>query len=213
MNKKEELDVLQKQIEDNLVCELKDAAMNMVFGKGNSNADIVFIGEAPGAEEDKTGVPFVGRAGQELNKLLRKIGLTLDDVYICNILKYRPPQNRDPNMDEIRNHTPYLIQQIKIIKPKIIVTLGNYSTKFVLAGFDPEGMKKVKGITVLHGKENPILVDGVDFNVIPMYHPAAMLYNPRLREAIEQDFLIMGKLLSLEAVPKAEGQGTLGHFL
>ncbi|MCF7799178.1 uracil-DNA glycosylase [Candidatus Woesearchaeota archaeon] len=208
-----ELNTLRKQIEDNLVCELKDAATNMVFGKGNPQAKIVFIGEAPGAEEDKLGVPFVGRAGQELDKLLGKIGLTLDDVYICNILKYRPPKNRDPTMGEICNHTPYLIKQLKIIQPKVIVTLGNYSTKFVLSGFDPEEMRKVQGITTLHGKKHSLLVDGVEFLVIPMYHPAAMLYNPKLRELVEKDFLIMAKLLDLEAKPEAGGQGTLEGFL
>ena len=134
-----------KDIEDNLVCELKDAATNLVFGKGNAECDILIIGEAPGAKEDIEGYPFVGRAGKNLDKLLNIINLNLDDVYIANILKYRPPKNRDPTKDEMKNHTPYLIKQIKIIKPKIIATLGNYSTKFVLSGFDSDNMKKVKG--------------------------------------------------------------------
>ncbi len=213
MEKQEALDALRQRIIDELVCPLKDAATNLVFGKGNPDADIVFIGEAPGAQEDLQGVPFVGRAGRELDKLLRRISLTLNDVYICNILKYRPPQNRDPSMDEIRNHTPYLIQQLKIISPKIIVTLGNYATKFVLAGFDSEGMKKIAGITQLHGKKNHLVVDGVDFVIVPMYHPAAMLYNPKLRETVEKDFLVLAKLLHLQPVQEAGGQGTLNTFL
>jgi len=151
--KEDQLLALQKRIEDELVCPLKDAATNMVFGKGNPNASIVFIGEAPGEKEDEQGIPFVGRAGKELDKLLHRIGLTLDDVYICNILKYHPPKNRDPSLEEIERHTPYLIEQLKIIQPAIVATLGNYSTKFVLGGFRTSGMKTVKGISVLHGKE------------------------------------------------------------
>src|SRR3989338_9626366 len=131
---------------------LKNGAKNLVFGKGNPKANILFIGEAPGAKEDELGVPFVGQAGKELDKLLGLIGLSLEDVYIANILKYRPPENRNPNMDEIEAHTPFLIKQIKIIKPKIICTLGNFSTKFVLAGFRSEGMNKIEGISNLHGQ-------------------------------------------------------------
>ena len=176
-------------------CPLKDAAKNLVFGKGNPDASIMFIGEAPGAQEDELGVPFVGSAGKELDKLLRSIHLTLDDVYIANILKYRPPENRDPSIDEIYRHTPYLIEQIKAIKPKIICTLGNYSTKFVLASFNVPDMKKIDGITRLHGKVHHLNIDGMDFIVIPLYHPAAMLYNPNLRAVLTEDFLEMEKTL------------------
>lgn len=211
MSNQEQLDALKQKIVDNLVCPLKDAALNMVFGKGNPDADIVFIGEAPGAKEDEQGIPFVGRAGQELDKLLNNIGLTLEDVYICNILKYRPPKNRDPNMEEIRNHTPYLIEQLKIIRPKIIATLGNYSTKFVLGGFDPSGMKKVQGITTLHGTKQSANLDGQEVLVVPLFHPAAMLYNPRLRDSLEADFLVMANILGLE-VRDTKGQQTLSKF-
>jgi uracil-DNA glycosylase len=198
MNKIKELESVKNKILNEMQCPLKDAAKNLVFGKGNPDASIMFIGEAPGAQEDEQGIPFVGSAGKELDKLLRSINLTLDDVYIANILKYRPPENRDPAIDEIYRHTPYLIEQIKIIKPKIICTLGNYSTKFVLAQFNIPNMKKISGITTLHGQPNNLNIEGMDFMVIPLYHPAAMLYNPKLRPILGQDFLEMGKILGLE---------------
>lgn len=191
----EQLEDIKKDIEENLLCELKDNATNLVFGKGNPNADIVFVGEAPGANEDKEGLPFVGRAGKQLDKLLQDINLTIDDVYIANILKYRPPQNRDPTSDEIKNHTPYLVRQIKVIKPKIIATLGNYATKFVMSEFKPEEMKKIKGISELHGKPVKMKFNDVEFIVIPIYHPAAMLYRPQLRETFKEDFETMKKII------------------
>ncbi len=119
------------------------------------------------------------------------IGLTIDDVYIANILKYRPPNNRNPTPDEIARHTPYLVEQIKAIKPVVIATLGNFSTKFVLAGFDTDKMKSIGGITFLHGKPVPMQVDGLTFTVVPLYHPAAILYNPTLRQDLEKDFQII----------------------
>jgi DNA polymerase len=195
MNKAEQLEQVQQKILTEMNCPLKDAAKNLVFGKGNPDAPILFIGEAPGEKEDEQGIPFVGSAGKELDKLLRSIDLTLEDVYIANILKYRPPNNRDPTVEEIYRHTPYLIEQIKIIRPKIICTLGNYSTKFVLASFNIPNMKKIGGISTLHGKVNPITIDNMEFIVIPLYHPAAMLYNPRLRETLAQDFLAMQEIL------------------
>ncbi|MGM5481741.1 MAG: uracil-DNA glycosylase [Nanobdellota archaeon] len=195
MSKQVELEALKQEIENYLDCPLKESATNMVFGKGNPDAEIVFIGEAPGAQEDKQGIPFVGRAGKELDKYLRNIGLTIDDVYIANILKYRPPENRDPSTYEIESHTPYLIKQLRIIKPKVIATLGNYSTKFVLGGWSVRGMKSVKGITTLHGQEHPVNLDNISLKLIPLYHPAAMLYNPKLREAFERDMLVIANIL------------------
>lgn len=195
MSKSDQLQEVQSQIESELVCPLKDAATNMVFGKGNPDADILFIGEAPGEKEDLEGIPFIGRAGKELDTLLEQIGLSLDDVYIANILKYRPPKNRNPSIEEIKNHTPYLIKQIKIIQPKIIVTLGNYSTKFILANCDLASMKSIKGISLLHGTIHTSSFDGQEFTVIPIYHPAAMLYNPRLRETFKEDFLLIADFL------------------
>jgi len=197
------LEAVRTRILKDVSLPLRDNG-KLVFGKGNPNAQIVLIAEAPGEKEAEQGIPFVGRAGKELDKLLQRIGLTLDDVYICNILKYRPPKNRDPSVEEIENHTPYLIEQLKIIQPKIVATLGNYSTKFVLGGFTTKGMKTVKGISVLHGKEQVVILDGVVFTIIPIYHPAAMLYNPRLRDAFEEDFIVMGKMLGLEDKSKVK---------
>ncbi|HLC64660.1 MAG TPA: uracil-DNA glycosylase [Candidatus Nanoarchaeia archaeon] len=182
------LESVRQRILKELKCPLKDSANSLVFGKGNPNAEIMFIGEAPGEQEDLQGIPFVGAAGRELDKLLRSINLTLDDVYVANILKYRPPQNRNPTDEEIGSHTPYLIEQIKIIKPKIIITLGNFATKFVLGDFKPENMKKIGGITFLHGRAVKKTIDGVEFSVFPVYHPAAILHNPNLRKELEEDF-------------------------
>lgn len=169
-------------------CDLSKTRTNVVFGKGNPHAKIMFIGEAPGEKEDLQGIPFVGAAGRELDKLLRKIGLTLDDVYIANILKCRPPQNRDPKPDEIELCTPYLIRQMILIRPQVICTLGNYSTKFVLSGCIPNKMDTIAGISSLHGKVNMIEFENISFKVIPIYHPAAMLYKPALRIEFEKDF-------------------------
>ncbi|HIH24225.1 TPA: uracil-DNA glycosylase [Candidatus Woesearchaeota archaeon] len=182
-------------------CPLKTAATNLVFGKGNPDAPIMFIGEAPGEKEDLQGIPFVGAAGRELDKLLRSISLTLDEVYIANILKYRPPGNRNPTTEEIRRHTPYLIEQIKAIKPRVICTLGNFSTKFVLAKFDIDGMQSVLGISQLHGKKIDIDIDGERFVVFPLYHPAAMLYKPPLRKELEADMIKIGIYLGKPVVP------------
>ncbi|HYD02900.1 MAG TPA: uracil-DNA glycosylase [Alphaproteobacteria bacterium] len=218
MDKIKELEKIKQDILDDMKCPLKDSAKNLVFGKGNPDASILFIGEAPGAKEDELGIPFVGAAGKELDKLLNSIGLTLDDVYIANILKYRPPENRDPNIEEITRHTPYLIRQIKVIKPAIICTLGNYSTKFVLASFDVSKMNSIAGITKLHGKANDLLIDGMNFKVIPLYHPAAMLYNPNLRSVLAEDFLTMGEILGLKvnkSIPSkpASKQDTMNKYI
>jgi len=176
-------------------CPLSKTRNNVVFGKGNENADILFIGEAPGAKEDEIGLPFVGRAGKELDKLLHQINLSVEKVYIANILKCRPPKNRDPDKEEIKICTKYLVEQIKIIKPKIIATLGNYSTKFVLSGFDSENMKKIEGIKELHGNPIEIKIKKENFTVIPIYHPSAMMYRPSLREEFEKDFQKMKTFL------------------
>ncbi|MFH1174478.1 MAG: uracil-DNA glycosylase [archaeon] len=193
-SKQAALDVAKSNLQ-RVELPLKATAKNLVYGKGNPEAKILFIGEAPGEQEDIQGFPFVGAAGKQLDKLLHSIGLTIDDVYIANILKYRPPNNRNPNDEEIRTHTPYLVEQIKIIQPKIIATLGNFSTKFILARCNPGGMKSIGGITFLHGKPVSIDIDGLQFIVVPLYHPAAILYKPGLRQELEQDFLKMQELL------------------
>ncbi len=185
---------------------LKDAATKLVFGKGNPDADILFIGEAPGAKEDALGEPFVGAAGRELDKLLKRIGLSLADVYIANILKYRPPGNRDPTVEEIRSHTPFLIEQVLAIQPRVIATLGNFSTKFVLAGFSVEGMQRVPGISSLHGRPRTVVLEEHQFTVFPLYHPAAMLYKPPLRQVLEEDFLALGRLLAGQRAQRGLGE-------
>lgn len=210
--KSRDLEKIKINIEKSLVCHLKDEATNIVFGKGSPDAPIIFIGEAPGDKEDKLGVPFVGSAGKKLDKYLQLIGLNLDKVYIANILKYRPPMNRDPKPDEIERHTPYLIEQIKVIKPKIIATLGNFSTKFVLSKFKVEGMKKIPGVSELHGQIIPIKIGRQEFIVVPLYHPAATMYRPKLRPVLEEDFWKMGKFLAKEIghkLPKRVKQKTL----
>ena len=190
-NKQEALEKVKEAILRDKTLPLREQATNLVFGKGNPNAKIMLLGEGPGREEDLRGIPFVGAAGKLLDELLSSIGLTEDGIYIANILKYRPPNNRDPTEDEIRRHTPYLIQQIVIIKPRIIVTLGNYATKFILAQCDVEEMKTIPGITSLHGKVTEVTIDGVLFTVIPTFHPAALIYNQKLRPEAEGDFKVI----------------------
>lgn len=175
---------------------LKEGAKNLVFGKGSAESEIVFIGEAPGRNEDEQGYPFVGAAGKNLDKLLEKVGLSLDDVYIANILKYRPPENRDPLPEEIKSHTPWLIKQIQTIKPKVVCSLGNYSTKFVLADGSVEDMKKMPGITSVHGKIRIVDFQGLKFKLIPLFHPAAIIYNrTKLTPLWESDMEVVKKEL------------------
>ena len=173
--------------------ELFKDCINIVVGVGNLNSDILFVGEAPGKNEDLQGEPFVGAAGKNLNKLLEKVGLNRADIYIANILKCRPPQNRDPLPDEIRAHTPWLLKQIKDMKPKIVCSLGNYATKFFLAGADVDLMKKQVGITEVHGKVRDLEIGDVKFKLIPLFHPAAMIYNRKLEPLWITDMEIVKK--------------------
>lgn len=171
--------------------ELFKNCTNIVIGKGNLDADILFVAEAPGKNEDLQGIPFVGAAGKNLDKFLEKVGLSLDDVYIANILKCRPPLNRDPLPEEIRAHTPWLIEQIKKIKPKVICSLGNYATKFFLAKGVIEDMKKQPGITSVHGKVHEMIFEGLNIKLIPLFHPAALIYNRSLIPLWEKDMEIV----------------------
>jgi uracil-DNA glycosylase len=145
-------------------CRLANGRTQVVFGVGSADADVMFIGEAPGFHEDKQGEPFVGAAGQLLNRMLREVlGLTRDDVYVGNVIKCRPPGNRDPQEDEIEACTPWLVEQVSLIQPRVIVTLGNFATKFVLR--TPQGITRMRGRTYpWHGR-----------TVIPTFHPAAIL--------------------------------------
>ncbi len=157
-------------------CKLSETRKNIVFGEGNPSSKLMFIGEAPGAEEDNTGRPFVGRAGQLLTKIIESINLKRDDVYIANIIKCRPPQNRNPYEEEIKQCSPFLKEQIKIIRPKIICTLGKFSTEFII-GTDKET------ISIVRGKE--FNYDGI--TVIPTYHPSYLLRNPDAKRETWED--------------------------
>ncbi len=176
---------------------------NIVVGRGNLNADIMFVGEAPGRNEDEQGLPFVGAAGKKLDALLEKVGLTMEDIYIANILKCRPPENRDPLPEEIKAHTPWLIKQIKEIKPKVICSLGNYATKFFLANGNVDEMKNQLGITSLHGKARVMEFEGIKIKLIPLFHPAAIIYNQKLIPLWEADMEIVRRL----ACPTLKNEG------
>ena len=164
---------------------------SFVFGKGNRAAEIVFIGEAPGRNEDEQGEPFVGAAGKNLDKLLEKVGLSLEDIYVTNILKCRPPENRDPNEEDMKAHTPFLLKQIEKIKPKVVCSLGNYATKFFLALGDVDKMKDQQGITQLHGKVKMLDFNGMKIKLIPLFHPAAIIYNRKLEPLWDEDMKIV----------------------
>jgi len=173
---------------------------NVVVGKGNLNAPILFVGEAPGRNEDEQGLPFVGAAGKNLDKLLEKVGLSMDNVYIANILKCRPPENRGPLPEEIKAHTPWLLKQIEDIKPKVICSLGNYATKFFLSGTDVDGMDKQPGITTVHGKVRIIELHGKKVKLIPLFHPAAIIYNRSLLGEWEKDIELVKKEIAQETL-------------
>ena len=178
-------------------CGLYKTRILPVIGQGSHNAKVMFIGEAPGANEDKTGVPFCGRAGQILNLLLESVGIKREDVYIANILKARPPGNREPAPDEITACTAYLLRQITIIEPKIIATLGNYATHFILDKFGaPESQL---GISRLRGKKFPVQdpITQKSYIVIPLYHPAVAVYNSQSLDALKSDFKIISEQLKI----------------
>ncbi|MDP2672503.1 MAG: uracil-DNA glycosylase [Nanoarchaeota archaeon] len=177
--------------------EIYKNCTNIVVGKGNLNADILFVGEAPGKNEDLQGEPFVGLAGKNLDKLLAKVGLSMNDVYIANILKCRPPENRDPLPEEIKAHTPWLLEQIKKIKPKVVCSLGNYATKFFLAKGEVDLMKNQPGITSIHGKVRDIEMGNIKFRLIPLFHPAAIIYKRDLAPLWEKDMEIVKKEIKM----------------
>ncbi|MCD8199774.1 MAG: uracil-DNA glycosylase [Coriobacteriaceae bacterium] len=178
---------IEAQASDCQRCALGQTRTNLVFGVGNPHAQIMLIGEGPGKNEDLQGEPFVGAAGKLLNTLLERIGLAREDIYIANILKCRPPNNRDPHTDEIEACTPWLREQIKSVHPTVLVTLGNFATKFVL--------QTETGITHLRGK---VHTTG-PFRVIPTFHPAAAIYDSSKVAALEADFDLLKLLLDTDA--------------
>lgn len=172
-------------------CELWENRNKAVPGSGDHEAEVLFIGEAPGSQEDKEGKPFVGRAGGVLDDLLESADLKREDVYITNILKCRPPKNRDPKKKEIEACTPYLDKQIKAIKPNIICTLGNFATKYILNKYN----LGVKSIGKVHGKIFSINNLVLSAKILPIYHPAVVTYNPNMKETLKEDFRVLKSLL------------------
>lgn len=182
--------------------ELAATRTSVVFGAGNADADLMFVGEAPGASEDEQGIPFVGRAGKLLEQLLGEIGIARADVFIANTLKCRPPGNRDPLPVEIDNCSGFLMQQVELIEPTVICTLGNFATK-LLRG-DPAG------ITRVHGQPEVIAIGDRAVRLYPIFHPAAALYTPRMLETLREDFARLPELLALGPPPQPEpGSGGL----
>ena len=175
-------------------CALAQGRTQVVFGSGSPDADLMFVGEAPGFHEDQQGVPFVGQAGKLLEKLLAGIGLERDDVYIANVIKCRPPGNRDPQPDEIEACESHLFRQIELIQPQLVATLGNFATK-LLTG-------KPLGITRVHGQEQWTTLGGNRVQLYPLYHPAAALYTPRMLQVLEEDFARIPKLLGADDAPR-----------
>lgn len=181
MTKQAQLDQLAADIRKKNVCpELAAQATHLVMGDGNVDAKIVFIGEAPGKNEDLQGLPFVGAAGKFLNEMLAAAGMERSDVYITNIVKYRPPNNRDPLPEEKAAFWPYLLKQLQIINPKVVITLGRHSMEYFLPG-----MK----IGQIHGEPKRIQFGEHKIVIMPLFHPAAALYNGSLRQTLIDDFL------------------------
>ncbi len=176
--------------------ELAATRTSVVFGAGNANAELMFVGEAPGANEDLQGLPFVGAAGKLLEQLLNDIGLSRAEVFIANVLKCRPPGNRDPQPTEIENCQPYLERQIELIEPRVIATLGNFATK-LLRG-DPAG------ITRVHGQPEVRTIGGHTARLYPLFHPAAALYTPSTLETLREDFARLPNILALPPAPRAQ---------
>ena len=193
-SRREELVALYREASECTRCPLAETRTKVVFGAGNAEADMMFVGEAPGAEEDRQGLPFVGRAGALLNELLEGIGLTREDVFIANVLKCRPPGNRDPQPLEIESCHPYLERQVELIRPAVIGTLGNFATKLITGS--QTGITKVRGTPQVH------TLGGRPVFVMPLLHPAAALRTPSLLDTLREDFASLRDLA--ESPPPGE---------
>ena len=186
-------------------CALAKGRTQVVFGSGNPDAELMFVGEAPGFHEDQQGLPFVGQAGKLLERLLEGIGMTRADVYIANVLKCRPPGNRDPVPDEIAACEPHLFHQIELIEPSLVATLGNFATK-LLSG-------RPAGITRVHGHEQEVTLGVRHVLLYPLYHPAAALYTPSMLKVLESDFARIPDLLSQATDDPAPADADSGPVL
>ena len=173
-------------IQQNICPDLAKQATNLVMSRGNPDAEIVFIGEAPGKNEDLQGEPFVGAAGKFLDEMLAGIGVAPDDIYITNIVKYRPPGNRDPLPDEKKAFWPFLVRELRVIGPKLLVTLGRHSMEYFLPG---------RRITEIHGQPKRISFGDGKLVILPLYHPAAALYNGSLKQTLVEDFAAIPSIL------------------
>ncbi len=178
-----ELEKLNEEIRNCKKCDLYKYRKNVVPGEGPSNSKVMLVGEAPGRFEDIQGRPFVGAAGKLLNEILFNLGVKRSDLFITNVVKCRPPNNRDPTEEEIKKCSPYLDLQISIIRPKLLITLGRHSSKYLIEKFGG----KFSSISSVHGKVFHFSTIFGDFYLVPTYHPAAAIYNPSLRESIEKD--------------------------
>lgn len=176
--------------------QLAATRQSVVFGAGNADADLMFVGEAPGAKEDERGVPFVGAAGKLLEQLLGEIGMQRSDVFIANTIKCRPPQNRDPLPQEIDNCQDYLFRQLELIRPRVVCTLGNFATKLLRAD--------TTGITKLHGQAEVRTIGPRAVRLYPIYHPAAALYTRSLLDTLRADFARLPELLAIDPPPQPE---------
>lgn len=186
MTKREQLEQLRVKMDADKTLPLRVGATQLVFGEGNPDTKVYFLGEAPGFFEDKLGRPFVGQAGKLLDRLIERIGLTRPEVYISNIVRFRPPANRDPEPGEIAAFAPYVDEEINIINPKVIVTLGRFS----MAKFLPD----VK-ISQVHGAQYSVRLGNREVIVLPMYHPAAALRNGAVMKVLASDFMVIRKVL------------------
>lgn len=182
----QQLEYVAHLVTDCQKCPLYKTALHPVPGAGNPSAEILFVGEAPGATEDQLGLPFVGNSGKLLDKLLLTISLKREEVFIANILKHRPPENRDPLPDEIRVCTPFLKAQLKIIKPKIVITLGRFAMNYF---FPTETISKI------HGQFRSLIWQDLPLTIIPVYHPSAGLRSGSMLTVLQNDFLTIGKFL------------------
>jgi DNA polymerase len=187
-------DSIEKLEESPLYAFRAKSGYRPVVGEGEPDARIMFIGEAPGEQEAKSGRPFVGSAGRVLNKLLESIGLDRKATYITSVIKDRPPGNRDPTTAEIRLYAPFLMQQIEIIQPSVIVTLGRFAKDLVLEQFNvPE---RAQGMSELHGRALPATAPYGTVTIVPMYHPAAAFYNRELETTLQEDFRTLQQVMT-----------------